>query len=613
MPFFEYREWIDDFTAMFDGIMHADNTYFSRELDYDFELAETGRDFQEKGPTRLQVLEALQLLKPTSTKKGTYDTALGGAIFTPELTTRRERFPVVIISHGAHKAYTGVFPDITEIKSYLGYVNLQRTLADQGIVSVSINANFPNQVDSRIRFRADLILAHLDMLSQFNRNRGHRLSRRLDLARVALVGHSRGGDAATMAVRINKNERQGSKRYGIRGIVLLAPTDQIGRTDKPIFLKKDDRLRLLVLYGSRDGDVMGPVGTEDTTGTGFRHYDRATCDKSMIFIRGITHSRFNTIWQEIGVREPDNRREHSDPFHPHAVSSPCAPKVLSDCPAVPSDLRSQSDHSLLLREYVGGFLSWTLQNDTGNKLFFHGSRVPEPSSARDAAFEISVQWCFGRKKAQVLEIELEPGFNPPAPEVTSVTLSSSNAKIITFADDKMANATKPDMHKNVPHRTAAIELVGGGSVTIEMPTEHRNLKDVIGVRSFLTMRVMQWFDITSEKTISTSRVAPLEVQITSEGVSEPIKVNKLSSKFQRRKQPFFSVVCHPWKSKTLSKDPRTLDCEVLNTSKIIFETVAIDVNQLTTVNWENVTSIRIIAPETVQVPVYINSIYFVRL
>jgi hypothetical protein len=149
-------------------------------------------------------------------------------------------------------------------------------------------------------------------------------------------------------------------------------------------LRASHNLTYLVLYGSHDGDVSGVRGT----GTGFRHYDRATCDRAMIFAKGITHNRFNTIW--------NNLRHYGDSSHRFVAHPACTTTPPgSACPPFDTDIRSAHDHQQLAKEYIGGLFRLELNDETSRKRLLNGLIVPTGNHS------VSIQWSQGK----VLEIE----------------------------------------------------------------------------------------------------------------------------------------------------------------------------------------------------------------
>jgi dienelactone hydrolase len=178
-------------------------------------------------------------------------------------------FPLAVVMHGNSGMET----------SYLGYNYLLEHLAGHGFIAASIYA----PVGAGIETRARAILAHLGILSQKNSAAGL-FQGHVDLARIGIVGHSRGGEAVVRASRINTIEALG---WNLLAGIAIAPTDY--------FHYGDPGLPLLVIYGANDGDVSGQWPNR----TGFNIYDEAGRPRSFIFVYGATHDRFNTEWASI--------------------------------------------------------------------------------------------------------------------------------------------------------------------------------------------------------------------------------------------------------------------------------------------------------------------------
>jgi hypothetical protein len=254
----------------------------------------------------------------------------------------KRAFPVVILLHGQH----GVVNAGVEIQNHLGYEYLQDHLARNGIISLSISTNLANAVDSLVKMRADFVLEGLRILKKLNSQAGRFLNR-LDLQNVGIMGHSRGGDAVVKAVVLNRAKNE----FGIRALCSLAPTDFTGISTTPLTLVAADGLRYLVLYGSHDGDVGGQDG--GFVGTGFRHYDRANCERTLAFVKGAKHDRFNTNW--------NNLPDYSDP---------------ADCVTTDPAFMSPAAHKQLALDYIGSLFRYELNRDAGLKAFFDGSKAP---------------------------------------------------------------------------------------------------------------------------------------------------------------------------------------------------------------------------------------------
>lgn len=219
-------------------------------------------------------------------------------------------YPVALFLHGRHAdcdndgAGPGlaggvtfppaVCPDANRIPSHEGYDYIMERLASQGIFSISISAH-QIQHDNGIwnyDARGRLILKFLDKLRDWTDNGtdpfGAIFDGRLDMSRVALSGHSRGGEGVVAAQHLNLTW---PTPHSIVAVNAIAPTDQNGAsylmTEAPYYL----------LVGARDGDVA--------TMQGFRTYDRAYPDgmadrepKTVAWVHGANHNYFNTVWTD---------------------------------------------------------------------------------------------------------------------------------------------------------------------------------------------------------------------------------------------------------------------------------------------------------------------------
>lgn len=211
-------------------------------------------------------------------------------------------FPVVLIVHGNH---------LMEDYSDAGYAYLGEHFASRGFATVSVDQNFLNSsfgdllglvdggLDEENDARAWLLLMHLRQLSRWNRESGHDWFGKLDLDRVVLIGHSRGGEAVSEAAVFNRLSAYPDDatlpfdfNFGIRGIVAIAPVDHQynprGRPTKPADVS------YLVLHGSHDGDVNSFAGAALYSRLRFEHCQN--CFKAGIYLIGANHGQFNTSW-----------------------------------------------------------------------------------------------------------------------------------------------------------------------------------------------------------------------------------------------------------------------------------------------------------------------------
>jgi hypothetical protein len=348
-----------------------------------------------------QALLAMRVFRPDPANPRNFQVPLLHSLAYPADATNPDKlapsetpFPIVAITHGQSQSY---FFDLVkdsrgnvikrsvsgskvprievskltaEMNSFLGFEYLQLELAKHGIVSISINSNPANLFDEKalLKFRADLISAHLDHLESNNRNPDSPFFRKLDFHRVGLMGHSRGGDAVVKAFLDNR------VRYGINAVVSLAPLDETGLLEPSKRLRlTDPNVHYLVIYGSHDGDVGDwRCGSVDH-GTGFRHYDRATCPRSMLFIHGATHNRFNTEWKV------DERRVRNE--------------IASGKGGI-NRILARDEHMDLAKEYIAGWFRMVLKREAELAELFNGTRVVNVTRG---PLTVSTQWSFGKR------------------------------------------------------------------------------------------------------------------------------------------------------------------------------------------------------------------------
>ena len=224
--------------------------------------------------------------------------------------------PVVLFLHGRHiacygKHDPGFWPCVSTsrpVPSYKGYVYLQRLLASQGYATVSISANAVNAQDGVTNdggagARSALVRHHLDLLAQWSADATDpRWSGRLDLSRVVLIGHSRGGEGVDQAAI----DTPGSAPYHLSGQILLAPTDFASQTAP--YLPTE------LLMGYCDGDVSDLQGQRYVDAEPLLAGNDPTL-RSSVLLLGANHNFFNTEWTPGLSRAPseDDWWDASDP------------------------------------------------------------------------------------------------------------------------------------------------------------------------------------------------------------------------------------------------------------------------------------------------------------
>ena len=215
---------------------------------------------------------------------------LNGRVYMPQ---GEGPFPLTLIVHGNHSMID---------YSDNGYGYLGTLLASRGIMAVSVDQNFINghwSGDFRgkeMPARAWLLLKHLEVLSNWSKEASHELYQKIDLENIMLVGHSRGGEAVSIAAAFNElpyfpdnAKEKFDFNFNIKGVVALAPTDY--RYDRTITLKN---INFLSLQGSYDSDEVSFWGMRPYRRLQFT--DSINRFKAGVYIHHANHGQFNSTW-----------------------------------------------------------------------------------------------------------------------------------------------------------------------------------------------------------------------------------------------------------------------------------------------------------------------------
>jgi hypothetical protein len=200
-------------------------------------------------------------------------------------------FPLVLIVHGNHNM---------EDFSDPGYGYLGTLMASRGFIFVSVDENFLNgNLRGENDARGWVLLQHLKNWRRFNDSSGGPLHRKVDLQNIALMGHSRGGEAVAIAAAFNRLSHYPDDatlpfdfNFGIKSVVSIAPVDgQYEPANRPTPLQN---VNYLVIHGSHDGDV--------SSFSGLRQYGRINFTdgkpwfKAAIWMYRANHGQWNTVW-----------------------------------------------------------------------------------------------------------------------------------------------------------------------------------------------------------------------------------------------------------------------------------------------------------------------------
>ncbi len=251
-------------------------------------------------------------------------------------------FPLALIVHGNHG-----MQDYSDV----GYAYLGELLASKGIILASVDENFINGswsnifggLDEENDARGWLLLEHLRQFHEWNTTEGHRFHQQIDTANIALIGHSRGGEAVAHAAMFNTLPYYPDDaaisfdyNYAIQSIVAIAPVD--GQYKPGDTRTTFDNVDYFVIHGAQDADVTSFMGSQQ--------YERVTFNdslyyfKSGLYVYGANHGQFNTSW---------GNNDTGNPFT----------GMLNL-----KQLLSAEDQRTIAEVYIGAFLDITLQNKT---------------------------------------------------------------------------------------------------------------------------------------------------------------------------------------------------------------------------------------------------------
>lgn len=216
-------------------------------------------------------------------------------------------FPLVLVVHGNHSM---------EDYSDPGYDYLGEHFASRGIILASVDENFINgTISSRVDAfearpglkeendaRGWLLLQHLAQWRDWNAEPGHRFENRVDMDRVALIGHSRGGEAVGIAAAFNALDRYPDDAsldfdfgFNLRGVIAIAPVyGQYEPRERPTPIRD---VNYFTIHGDMDGDVQSFEGIGQYSRVGFSGEEYRF--RSSLYVVGANHGQFNTTWENL--------------------------------------------------------------------------------------------------------------------------------------------------------------------------------------------------------------------------------------------------------------------------------------------------------------------------
>jgi len=206
------------------------------------------------------------------------------------------RCPTLFIVHGNH--------DYIE-ESYLGYEYLGRYLASYGYVMVSIDENACNLLTNENDARAILLLENIKTLEAYNASKDMPIYQKIDMSQLAIAGHSRGGEAVSIAylfneeeVNPNNGETKLDYHFNIKSIIAIAPTiDQYKPTSKSVVLED---VNYLIIHGANDQDLYQFSAMKQYKNIHFT--GKGKYIKTSLYCAGCNHGQFNSRW---GIYDQD--------------------------------------------------------------------------------------------------------------------------------------------------------------------------------------------------------------------------------------------------------------------------------------------------------------------
>ncbi len=269
----------------------ADGSFEVRELSYgnsdDSDIRTGTIDISD-----LETLRGRDIYDKISAIGSNYDfskTPIKGEIYYP---ADQSNCPTLIMVHGAHRA---------EAPSYLGYAYLGRYLASNGYVVVSVDENICNDLNVYNDARAIIFLENIKTILGENNNASSPLYRKIDPHKLAIAGHSRGGEAVATAYLFNDldvypddGNLKFNYHFDIAAVIAISPTvDQYTPADHAV---KITDVNYLLMHGANDQDVVSVMGEKQYKNVTFTGGGKELFRKASVYILGANHGQFNSEW-----------------------------------------------------------------------------------------------------------------------------------------------------------------------------------------------------------------------------------------------------------------------------------------------------------------------------
>lgn len=261
---------------------------------------------------------------------------VAGRIWYPEGLTD---CPVMFIVHGNHN-FT--------VSSYMGYDYLGEYLASNGYVVVSVDENILNDLSDENDARAVLLLENMKAILDENEKEDSMIYGLIDPDKIAIAGHSRGGEMVATAYLFNDLEVYPDDgnivldyHFPISSIIAIAPTvDQYMPAEHAVEIAD---VNYLLIHGSNDQDVSHVQGEKQYHNVYFTGEPEERYIKASVYIMGANHGQFNTKWGRYDGVQGTNGFLNTNNF------------------------LEEKEQQLIAKAYIRTFLDTTLLNQDNHK------------------------------------------------------------------------------------------------------------------------------------------------------------------------------------------------------------------------------------------------------
>src|SRR4029077_7980299 len=274
-------------------------------------------------------------------------------------------FPLALIVHGNHNM--AEFSDS-------GYAYLGELLASRGIILASVDENFLNSglfhdPPKQQAVRGWMLLEHLKLWQEWNQTEGNPFHGKVDMSRIALMGHSRGGEAAATAVAFNHMKYAPEDAnikfdygFSIKAVVAIAPADgQYKPAGQP---RRIEDVSYLTIQGAHDMDVSSFDVSPQRAHV--RYTQPGPWFKAEIYAYRANHGQFNTSWGRDDAGKPLGWLLNLKPLMPGDEQRRISKTYISAF--LEATLKGHREYVPLFEDWRGG------GGVTADTLLFHLSR-----------------------------------------------------------------------------------------------------------------------------------------------------------------------------------------------------------------------------------------------